>query len=261
MAKKIMNLPSVEDLTKNTIPEPVVKHEEQEDIIEPVDVEDITDEFQDVEDGYNTDEDTDYEEAYQEPQVVVPVQPKVEYSEEEEAEALEEIVKERESKKAKTPKKLKKGVVIGVIALISIVVLAGIGYFVVSHFTSVAKTPTVTQPTEGPKKQDFENFERLILKSPTVADDEQPAEDKPTKSGQEIVQSYSLEYPYVDLTLKEDADGQFVLIYNKNDKQVLCYSQENQFVAGEQKRVALSCEIDDDMSNEKPVSYMFRESD
>lgn len=101
----------------------------------------------------------------------------------------------------------------------------------------------------------------MILKSPTVADDEQPAEDKPTKSGQEIVQSYSLEYPYVDLTLKEDADGQFVLIYNKDDKQVLCYSEENQFVAGVEKRVALSCEVDDDMSNEKPISYMFRESD
>lgn len=256
-----MNLPSVEDLTKNTVHEPAVKQEEPEDVIEPVEVEDITDEFQDIEDEYNTDEDVDYEEAYQEPQVVAPVQPKVEYSEEEEAEALEEIVKERESKKAKTPKKLKKGAVIGIIAFISIVALAGISYFVVSHFTNASKTPTVTQPTESPKKQDFENFERLILKSPTVADNEQPTEDKPTKSGQEIVQTYALEYPYVDLTLKEDADGQFVLIYNKNEKQILCYSQENQFVAGVAKRVALSCEVDDDMSNEKPISYMFKESD
>lgn len=262
MARKLVNLPSVEELTKSVPVEQEVHEEEQEEVITSI-PEDEVDYTEDVEQP-SIPEEYDYSdsEEYQEPAIAEPVvQPRTEYTEEEEAEALEEVIRERENKKKKKPRKLKKGVIIGIVSAVGLIIVCILGYFVVKKMTQ-RQPEVITEQKEEPKKQDFTNFERMVLKQPTVAEQPEPTADTTnTKSGQEIVQSYKLEYPYVDLTLKEDADGQFVLIYNKNDKQVLCYSEENQFVAGTEKRVAIGCEIDEDMSNEKPISYMFRESD
>ena len=238
MAKKILNLPTVEELTN--------KHEEikEEEIIEDISDEnennslDIEDE---VEDDFVEEPITEeliqeqYEEEYPEQEIKQEVPQRTEYSEEEEAEALEEIVKEREAKKKK-PKKLKKNVVIGLVSIVSVLLLITIGYFVVKKI--MGSNNTVKQEVQQEvKKQDFENFERLKLTTPNKTDDETVEENnQDTKSGQDMVLDYKLEYPYVDVTLKEDADGQFILMYNKNNTQVLCYSQENQFVGGESKR-------------------------
>lgn len=262
MAKKILNLPTVEELTNK-----------QEEIKEEEIVEDISDENEnnsldiedEVEDDFVEEPITEeliqeqYEEEYPEQEIKQEVPQRTEYSEEEEAEALEEIVKEREAKKKK-PKKLKKNVVIGLVSIVSVLLLITIGYFVVKKITS--SNSVVNQETKQEvKKQDFENFERLKLTTPNKTDDETVEENnQDTKSGQDMVLDYKLEYPYVDVTLKEDADGQFILMYNKNNTQVLCYSQENQFVGGESKRVEISCETSEDLSQDKPLTYYFKES-
>lgn len=264
MAKKILNLPTVEELTN--------KQEEikEEEIIEDISEEDnnqldIEDEIEDdfVEEPI-TEEliQEQYEEEYPEQEIKQEIPQRIEYSEDEEAEALEDIVRERESKKKK-PRKLKKSAVIGIISIISVVCLLIIGFFVVKKITSNEDIKP-QQTHEEVKKQDFENYERLKLSKPnTVTEDNKDKEVQSTdnKSGQEIVQEYKLEYPYADVTLKEDADGQFILSYSKNNVQVLCYSQENQFVGGKTKRVEMSCETDEDLSNDKPLTYYFKESD
>lgn len=262
MAKKIMNLPTVEELTN--------KHEEikEEEIIEDISDEnennslDIEDE---VEDDFVEEPITEeliqeqYEEEYPEQEIKQEVPQRTEYSEEEEAEALEEIVKEREAKKKK-PKKLKKNIVIGLVSIVSVLLLITIGYFVVKKITS-SNSATNQEVKQEVKKQDFENFERLKLTAPNKTDNKTAEENnQDTKSGQDMVSDYKLEYPYVDVTLKEDANGQFILMYNKNNIQVLCYSQENQFVGGESKRVEMSCETDEDLSQDKPLTYYFKES-
>ena len=262
MAKKIMNLPTVEELTN--------KHEEikEEEIIEDISDEnennslDIEDE---VEDDFVEEPITEeliqeqYEEEYPEQEIKQEVPQRTEYSEEEEAEALEEIVKEREAKKKK-PKKLKKNIVIGLVSIVSVLLLITIGYFVVKKITS-SNSATNQEVKQEVKKQDFENFERLKLTAPNKTDDETVEENnQDTKSGQDMVLDYKLEYPYVDVTLKEDADGQFILMYNKNNTQILCYSQENQFVGGESKRVEIGCETSEDLSQDKPLTYYFKES-
>lgn len=261
MAKKILNLPTVEELTN--------KQEEikEEEIIEDISEEDnnqldIEDEIEDdfVEEPI-TEEliQEQYEEEYPEQEIKQEVPQHTEYSEEEEAEALEEIVKERDAKKKK-PKKLKKGIVIGLVSIVSILLLITIGYFVIKKITS--SNNTIKQEVQQEvKKQDFENFERLKLTTPNRTDNTESEDSKTdTKSGQDMVSDYKLEYPYVDVTLKEDANGQFILMYNKNNIQVLCYSQENQFVGGESKRVEMSCETDEDLSQDKPLTYYFKES-
>lgn len=273
---KIMNLPSVEDLMKNTVSKSIVKQDEQ-DASEPTQKEDVVEDIKEIEEETPLDIEDEieddfveepiteeliqeqYEEEYPEQDVQYEIPQRTEYSEEEEAEALEEIVKEREAKKKK-PKKLKKNIVIGLVSIVSVLLLITIGYFVIKKI--VGSNNTVKQEVQQEvKKQDFENFERLKLTAPNKTDDETVEENnQDTKSGQDMVSDYKLEYPYVDVTLKEDADGQFILMYNKNDTQILCYSQENQFVGGESKRVEIGCETSEDLSQDKPLTYYFKES-
>lgn len=264
MAKKILNLPTIEELTN--------KQEEikEEEIIEDISEEDnnqldIEDEIEDdfVEEPI-TEEliQEQYEEEYPEQEITQEVPQHTEYSEDEEAEALEEVVRERESKKKK-PRKLKKSAIVGIVSIISVICLLIVGFFIIKKITSNEDIKP-QQTHEEVKKQDFENYERLkLLKPNIVTEDNKDKEVQSTdnKSGQEIVQEYKLEYPYADVTLKEDADGQFILSYSKNNVQVLCYSQENQFVGGKTKRVEMNCETDEDLSNDKPLTYYFKESD
>lgn len=273
---KIMNLPSVEDLMKSTVSKSTVKQDKQ-DASEPIQKEDVVEDIKEIEEEtpLNIEDEVEddfveepiteeliqeqYEEEYPEQEIKQEVPQRIEYSEEEEAEALEEIVKEREAKKKK-PKKLKKNVVIGLVSIVSVLLLITIGYFVVKKI--MGSNNTVKQEVQQEvKKQDFENFERLKLTTPNKTDDETVEENnQDTKSGQDMVLDYKLEYPYVDVTLKEDVDGQFILMYNKNDTQVLCYSQENQFVGGESKRVEIGCETSEDLSQDKPLTYYFKEN-
>ena len=264
MARKIMNLPTIEELTnkQEDIQEDVVEDIKEIEEETPLNVDDeIEDDF--VEEPITEESiQEQYEEEYPEQDIKQEIPQRVEYSEDEEAEALEEVVRERESKKKK-PRKLKKSAIICIISIVSIVCLLIIGFFVIKKITSNEDIKP-QQTHEEVKKQDFENYERLKLSKPNiVTEDNKDKEVQSTdnKSGQEIVQEYKLEYPYADVTLKEDADGQFILSYSKNNVQVLCYSQENQFVGGKTKRVEMNCETDEDLSNDKPLTYYFKESD
>ena len=91
MARKLVNLPSVEELTKSVPVEQEVHEEEQEEVITSV-PEDEVDYTDDVEQP-SIPEEYDYSDSedYQEPAIAEPVvQPRTEYTEEEEAEAVEE---------------------------------------------------------------------------------------------------------------------------------------------------------------------------